>query len=184
MVAITLISLPFLPSVHAADTSLVQAQLNIDQTVRPVAMISQPQDADFQIDHSGKSTGAIGWDIWTSAPEGYKLVVSSDRTPAMQDSQAGASIGDMLGDPNTWNVGANDRRFGFSARGDQTLNRYGNGSQWRGFTGTRGIEISRHTGSSVALTRTWLRLASEFGAALPSNAHPVAHTTATAVPNL
>ncbi|MBC7644775.1 MAG: hypothetical protein H7123_06590 [Thermoleophilia bacterium] len=184
LVAIMLCALPFMPSVHAAGNSLVQSQINVDQKVRPAAMISQPQDAAFHAGRSGKSSGAIGWDIWTSSADGYKLVVSSDQTPAMQDRQADSSIGDMLADPAAWSVGSNERRFGFSARGVQALNRYGNGSQWRGFRGTRGIEISRHTGSSVALTRTWLRVASEFNSALPAGARPVAHVTATAVPNL
>ena len=185
LVAMALIAAPFLTATHAASNSpLVQAQVDVDQRVRAAAMISQPQDSDFHVATTGRSTGVVGWDIWTSSPDGYKLDVTSDQVPAMQDGRSSTTVGDLGIDLGPWSVGANDRRFGFSARGDQALNRFDNGTSWRGLTGTRGIEVARHTGGSVALTRTWVRLAAEMGSALPSGAHPTAHVTATAVPNL
>lgn len=179
--ALALMSVPFWPSSNAATSSV---PVTVDQEVRNTAMISRPVNGSFKADLDGKSNGKIDWVVYSSADEGFKLVVSSDRRPAMRDTKSSTSIADYGSSPKAWSVGSSDRRFGFSAQGDQALDAYGGGSKWRGFTGTRSIEIARRRKGPVALTTTSVMLASEMRRPLPSNAKPHATVVATVMQNL
>lgn len=184
-VAIACLSTPFMAgSTAAPHDPLLETGMTIDQRVRQSGLISYPLNAAFDVGRSGKSTGKIDWDVYSSSAQGFKLSISADGTPAMRDDAAGASIADYGASPSAWSVGAGDRRFGFSATGTEVLNGYDGGTKWRGFVGRRSIEVARRTGGAAAATRTTVKLAAEMNSALPAKAKPKAWIVATAMTNL
>lgn len=186
-VCIACIAAPFLPIVHAASgaggPAVVESGSNVDQKVLEAGIISNPLNGTFQGARSGTVNGSAQWDVYSTARGGIKLLVSSDRSPAMRDPQHGIDVPDAGATPDAWSVPAGERRFGLSANGSIALDRYASGRKWRGFAGTRGVEVARHSGA-IARTRTTVALRAEFRAALPDNARPGARVVATAVPNL
>ena len=158
--------------------------MTVDQTVNQAAVISMPLDGTFDINKNGLEIGSVDWEVYTSADEGFKLTVSSDGTPAMRDSAGGNSISDYRSDLASWSVAANDRRFGFSAKGDNALSGYGEGTKWRGFKGRRALEVARRRKGPISMTRTTVRLASEMRRALPASSKPHTSLTATAMKNI
>jgi hypothetical protein len=177
---------PLLPVVSAADgpsSSVVESGGTVDQRVLENGMISNPLNGSFGAATSGTVDGSLQWDLYTTAASGMKLVASTDRTPAMRDSKNGVDVADFGATPAEWSVGASDRRFGFTATGSMVLGRFSDGKLWRGFDGTRGVEVARRAGP-VGRLRTTLRMRAEFASALASDARPTANVVMTAVPNL
>jgi hypothetical protein len=184
--ALVLIATPLLPVGNAAPPVLERG-ITVDQRVKPTAMISMPIDGDFQISRSGKSTGSVKWDIYTTARQGYKLAVNSVATPALwDDSSNKETVGDYDAEPKAWAVGAGDRRFGFSATGTRVLSEYdaSGDKRWRGFNGKRPIEVARYRGGALPVSRTTVWLASEMRNPLPASARMNGLLVATAMVNL
>jgi len=166
------------------ERSVVESGGSVDQRVLQNGVISNPLNGSFGGGRDGIVNGSIQWDISTSANDGMKLVVSSDRAPAMRDPRSGADVADYAASgPEAWNIGANDRRFGFTAMGDLTLGRFDGGAKWRGFDGKHAVEVARRS-NPIARARSTVKLRAEFGQALPSGAKPTANVRATAVINL
>lgn len=182
LVAACLCVTPFIPGSQAG--SLYETGLSVDQEVKQTALISKPLSGRFDLKRSGRTSGEVNWDVYSSAGDGFKLVVSADGTPAMRDSVAGSYISDYSSALNTWSVLSGERRFGFSASGAKALGVYEQGKKFRGFAGGAAIEISRRREGPVAVTRTTLVLRSEFDSPLPSSARPRASITGTAMLNM
>ncbi|MCW2926768.1 MAG: hypothetical protein JWM86_736 [Thermoleophilia bacterium] len=181
-VCLACIAVPFLPAVHAAD-SVTEGGGVIDEKVGQGGMISNPINGTFERGRSGRVDGAIQWDTFTTGRDGLKLVISTDRKPAMRDAKNGVDVPDYGDTPSDWNVGGSDRRFGFSVLGGLSLARFDDGKKWRGFEGKRAIEVGRRS-NPIPITRTTIRLRAEFGTALQTDARPTANIRATAVANL
>jgi hypothetical protein len=169
----------------AADVQAPVAESggSVDQKVLQSGIMSFPLNGTFDKDRSGVANGSVQWDLYTTASDGMKLVLSSDRVPAMRDAQNGIDIPDEGAGPDGWSVGSGQRAFGFTVLGDLALGKFGDGTKWRGFDGKRAVEIGRK-GTLVGRTRTTVRLRAEFAQALPSDARPTANIRATAVANL
>ncbi len=184
-VCVACIAAPFLPAVNAADdgASVVESGGVVDQRVLAGGVISNPLNGKFEAGGSGTRDGSVSWDIFSTGADGLKLVISTDRSPAMRDTKNGVDVADYGSTPEAWSVGRSDRRFGLTAAGTLTLGRFGDGTKWRGFEGGRAIEVARRA-APIARTRTTIKLRAEFGASLPSGAQPSATIRATAVPNL
>jgi hypothetical protein len=185
-VCVACLCAPMLPSVLAADSpepSVVESGGAVDQKVLQAGVISNPLNGSFDTGASGKQSGSIQWDVYSSSPDGLKLLISTDRTPAMRDATHDVDVPDYGDTPSDWSVGANDRRFGFSVVGGIALSRFGDGTKWRGFDGKRPVEVARR-GAAMPVTRTTIKLQSEFGAALASDSKATANIRATAVLNL
>lgn len=184
-VCVACLAAPFLPSSSAADegSAVVESASVIDQRVLSGGVISNPLNGTFDAGGSGKHAGSVAWDVWGTGSDGLKLIVSTDRSPAMRDAKNGIDVPDYGSTPESWSVGANDRRFGMSVAGSLSLGRFGDGTKWRGFEGGRAIEASRRA-APTPRTRTTIKLQAEFGASLPAGARPTATIRATAVPNL
>lgn len=181
IVAVALCAAPFVATTQA---SLVDVPIVVDQKVRESAVVSKPLQGNFDSDRSGKSVGKLDWEVYTSAGEGFKLTVATDKEPAFRDSGSTAKVDDYSSTPVPWSVGAGERKFGFSAEGDRALGVYDQGTKWRGFNGTRGIEVARRRTGPARMTRTTIWLTSEMRNPLPSDANPEAFVTATASVNL
>lgn len=183
-VCVACIGVPLIPIVSAAQSSgsVVESGGTVDQRVLEAGMISNPIRGSFEAGGSGVRDGSISWDLYSTASGGMKLLASSDRTPAMRDSQNGVDIADQSASVGPWSVSGSDRKFGFTAVGDMTLRGFNEGRHWRGFEGQRGVEIARK-GSPIGRVRTTVRLRAEFGSSLASNARPSANILVTAVPN-
>lgn len=177
---------PLMPTSRAAessDSSVIESGSTVDQVVSPGVTISDPLNSWFQGDVSGVANGAVGWEISSNAVKGAKLAVSATRTPAMRDPQNGVEIDDYAASPSGWSVSGDERRFGFSAVGSIALDRYGDGSKWRGFAGRRSIEVGRK-GTLLPPTRTTVKLVAEYSSPLKSDARPGAVVEATVMGNL
>lgn len=172
------------PFIATGSASLSDVPVNVNQKVAESTLISKPLDGKFDVKLSGRSTGSIDWDVYTSSTEGFKLSVSASTEPAMTDTTRGAVIGDLSSSFKPWSVAAGERRFGFSATGDQAKSSFANGDNWRGFTGRKSIELGRRKTGPVKLTRTTLLLSSEMRAALPAGATPRVTITGTTSVNL
>ncbi len=186
-VCVACVCAPLLPIVHAADSasnpSVVESGGTVDQRVLENGMISNPLNGAFESGTSGRVDGSVQWDAYTTSASGLKLVVSSDRTPAMRDAQGGVDVPDYSATPTAWSVSDGDRRFGFTVTGDMTLGSLSNGPLWRGFTGAKGVEVARKA-APFGRTRTTLLLRAALASRLGSDARPTANITMTAVPNL
>ncbi|MCW2920919.1 MAG: hypothetical protein JWL76_793 [Thermoleophilia bacterium] len=184
-VCVACLSAPFLSSSSAADdgSAVVESAGVIDQRVLAGGVISNPLNGTFDAGGSGKHGGSVSWDLWGTGTDGLKLIVSTNRSPAMRDAKNGIDVADYGSTPETWSVGANDRRFGMTVVGSLSLGRFGDGTKWRGFDGGRAIEAARRA-APTPRTRTTIKLQAEFGSALPAGARPTATIRATAVPNL
>lgn len=182
LVAMCLCASPFIPRSHAGNLS--ETGVKVDQKVKQTALITKPLSGRFDYSRSGVSTGQVSWDVYSSAGEGFKLVVSTDGTPAMRDSAAGSVINDFSTSLSGWSVGGGDRRFGFSSTGDAAISSYESGTRYRGFQGAQGLEIARRRKGPIAVTRTTLKLRGEFTNPLPSNARPKVLVIGTAMLNL
>jgi hypothetical protein len=182
LVAVGLCAAPFVP---AGTASFVETPVTVDQRVKAMSLISMPQDGAFTPKRSGRAQGSVAWDVYTSDSRGFKLVVSSPRSPAMRETRSGTNIADY-GDPRGWAVGRKGRAFGFSATGSQALSGYSGGKLWRGFKGQRGIEIARRRQGATPVTKTTLKLTSEMGedAKFPADARLSASVTATVLVNI
>jgi hypothetical protein len=180
-VCVACVAAPALPFVHAQD-SVVESGGSVDQRVLEGGVISNPLNGSFESGGAGIRDGSIQWDVYTTAARGMKLVVSSDRTPAMRDAANGVDVADYGSTPSSWSVSGSDRRFGMSAVGPMALSAFEDGRKWRGFSGRSGIEVARR-GAPTGRTRTTLRLRAQFASSLGSNARPTATVYATAVPN-
>lgn len=165
LVAAALCCAPFVQAVYAG--SMVDVPVTVDQQVREITMISKP-DGAFNVDNSGRSTGKIAWDVYTSFGMGFQLSVRTDAVPALRDEKGKATILDYSENLSAWNVSNGERRFGFSVKGAQSLSIYDKGSLYRGFDGDRPIQISRRRGGPIGNTETDLMLSSEFDEPLPS----------------
>jgi hypothetical protein len=184
-VCIACLAAPFLSTTNAADAgdAVVESSSVIDQKVLAGGVISNPLNGAFEAGGSGTRDGSVSWDVWGTGSDGLKLVVSTNRSPAMRDGKNGIDIADYGSTPETWSVGATERRFGMTVVGTLSLGRFGDGSKWRGFDGGRAIEASRRA-APTPRTRTTIKLRAQFGSALPTDARPSATIRATAVPNL
>lgn len=186
-VCVACVAAPLLPVVNAADSgpppAVVESGSSVDQRVLESGIISNPLNGSFESGTRGQVDGQLQWDLYSTAVGGMKLLVSTDRDPAMRDSKNGVDIGDYGSSYTSWNVSDSDRRFGVSARGDITLSRWDDGRKFRGLSGTRPIEVARR-GAPVGRERTTLRMRAEFGRALDSDARPTVNIFMTAVPNL
>jgi hypothetical protein len=188
-VCVACVCAPLLPVVNAAtrsdgaNGSVVESGGSVDQRVVAGGIISNPLNGSFESGGTGTVDGSVQWDMYTTARGGMKLVLSSDRTPAMRDSANGIDVGDMSSAADTWSVGNGDRRFGISVVGGLALSRFDDGRKWRGLEGKRAVEVARR-GGPIAQTRTTVKLRAQFAASLPANARPTVNLRATAVPNL
>ncbi len=174
---------PFIAVGNAADGPVFETPISVDQVVHPAAVISQPLSPAFTLIRDGRATGTVTWSVSTSDGNGFKLVLSSTTTPAMQGTGS-ATVADYSDQPSEWDVSGQERAFGFSVSGSRARSMFGNGTKWRGFDGKRGIEIARRRGSASEPVTTTVRLATEMGAALPAAADPQAHILATTVANI
>lgn len=188
-VCVACVGAPLLPIVNAATRSdgasgvVMESGGSVDQRVVGGGMISNPLNGSFESGGSGMVDGSFQWDMYSTARGGMKLVLSSDRSPAMRDSANGIDIGDLSSTADTWSVDNGDRRFGISAVGGLALSRFDDGRKWQGLEGKRAVEVARR-GGPIAKTRTTVRLRAQFTASLPANARPTLNLRATAVPNL
>lgn len=182
-VCVMCVAVPFIASSQAENRAQVEVGGDVDQRVAESGMISNPIAGTFAAGGTGIVDGSIQWDVFTTSTSGMKLTVSSDRTPALRDTQNGIDIADYDADPKPWDVSGSARRFGFTVQGDMALARFGGGDKWRGFAGSDSIEVARRK-SPLPATRTIVRLRGDFGSSLPSNARPTANILATAVVNL
>ena len=184
-VCVACVAAPLLPLSIAADNpASVESGGVVDQRVLAGGVISNPLNATFEGGGgAGQHDGSVSWDVWGTGSDGLKLVLSSERSPAMRDGQNGIDIADYGSTPEAWSVGGSDRRFGWTVVGTLTLGRYGDGSKWRGFDGGRAVEVARRA-APTPRTRTTVKLKAEFGSALPADARPAATIRATAVPNI
>jgi hypothetical protein len=179
-VSVACICAPLLSSGFAATTSnpaVVESGGTVDQRVKQAGWISNPLSTTMEAGGSGTLDGSVTWSQFTTGKKGAKLVVSADSSPAM-----GPDVPDYGATPSAWSVSGSDRRFGFTALGAISLDRFGDGTKWRGFDGKSGIEVARR-GANFGAARTTIKLRAEFGASLGS-ARPTANIRATAVPNL
>lgn len=184
LVCIACVCAPFLATTTAAPVApVINSSGTVDQRVLQSGIISNPINGSFGAGRSGRVDGAVSWDMYTTSIDGLKLLLASDRTPAMRDAQNGVDIADYAATPGEWSVAAGDRRFGFSVVGALGLDRFGSGARWRGLEGRRSVETARRR-STIARTRTTIKLRAEFSSALGSDARATANLTATAVPNL
>jgi len=186
-VCVACVAAPLLPIVHAAssnDRSVVESTATVDQRVAQHGTISDPLDGSFSDSSNGIANGAVSWEIYSTSAEGMKLVLSSDRSPALRDARNGIDVPDYTSSIGDWSVGSGDRRFGFSVLGDMSLEkRYDQGRNWRGFDGKRSVEVARRAGAFGA-TRTTVKLRAEYGSALPADARATANIRMTGVLNL
>lgn len=181
-VCMACIAAPFVAMSQAEERPQAELGGDVDQTVGQSGMLSYPIAGTFQAGGSGTVDGSIQWDLFSTATDGMKLTVSSDRTPALRDAQNGIDIADYASEPQPWSVAGSARRFGFTVQGDLSLSRF-SGDKWRGFDGGTSVEAGRKR-APIPQTRTMVKLRGEFGAALPSDARPTANIYATAVVNL
>lgn len=181
-VCVACVCAPALPAVFAA-APLVESGGTVDQRVLQTGWISNPLDGTFESGRSGTQDGSIAWSQYTSGRKGSKLLLSSVADPAMKDTDNNVEIPDYGSTPGAWSVSGSDRRFGFTVLGTLGLSRFGDGTKWRGFDGTRSVEVARR-GAAFSSTRTTIKLRAEFSSALASDAKPSAEIYATAVPNL
>jgi hypothetical protein len=182
-VCVACLVVPLAAVSQAEERSQVEQGGNVDQKVAESGMISNPLNGSFAAGGSGVVNGQIQWDIYTTSPQGMKLTVSADRTPALRDAANSIDIPDYSTDPKAWDVASGARSFGFTVQGDIALGRYDGGDKWRGFTGGTSVEVARKK-AALPATRTTVKLRAEFGAALPSGARPTANLVGTAVVNL
>ncbi len=185
LVSAACVAAPFLPAVNAASgpgPSLVESGGTVDQRVLSTGMISSPIGLTFPNGNSGKLDGRVHWDTYTTARTGMKLVIASDRKPAMRDAANGVDVPDAASRVGTWSVTSGGRTFGFGVTGAMALPVYG-GDVWRGFEGTRSIEVARKT-SPLPITRTTVLLRAQLDTPLASNARLTARINGTGVPNL
>lgn len=178
-----LVGAPFVASSSALESSITENTVDADLSVPQVGIISSPIKGSFPAGKSGIVDGSVSWEIYSSASNGMKLVVSSTRSPALRDEANNIDVADFSATPGGWSVAGTDRKFGFSAVGALVLARYNDGGGWRGFDGANGIEVARK-GGVIPRTLTTVKLRGEYGAALPSDARPSASVAATAVVNL
>jgi hypothetical protein len=184
-VVLTAVVLCTWPLLGVGSAAVATQQLHVDQKVRQAVSITKPLDGAFVASKTGRANGSVSWEASTTNETGYKLVVSSDGTPALRDAAGNADVADMSWTPGAWSVGSSDRRFGFSATGDDADNEYGgNGDRWRGFRGRKTTEVARNRSGARPMTRTRVKLASEMGLDLPSSSNPEATVVATAMVNL
>ena len=176
---------PFLPMVSAANQgpAVVESGGTVDQRVAAGGVISNPLNGAFEAGGSGTRDGSVSWDVFTTGADGLKLVVSSNRSPAMRDTKNDMDVADYGATPEAWSIAGGDRRFGMTVAGALSLGRYSDGTKWRGMEGTRGVEAARRA-APTARTRTTVKLRAQFDASLPAGARPSATIRATAVPNL
>lgn len=167
----------------APQSSVVESGGNVDEKVLQSGIISNPLNGSFERGRSGKVDGAVQWDVYSTSAVGLKLLVSSDRRPAMRDAKHGVDIADAGSTLAAWGDEAGDRRFGFAIVGNLALDRFDNGAKWRGFNGTRPIEVGRRV-ATIPMTRTTVKLRAELGDGLADDAQPTANIDATAVTNL
>lgn len=184
-VCVACVAAPTLPVVHAArsGSSIVESGATVDQRVLPTGVLSSPINGTFEKGTSGTLDGSVQWDMYSSAKNGMKLLISADRTPALRDAGSGTTVADYRATPSRWSVTGANRRFGFSVTGPASLSRFGEGAKWRGFDGSRAIEIARRS-EVVPQTRTTVRLRAELGAPMATSARLTAGIRATAVTNL
>ena len=182
-VCVACVCAPMLPIVNAASPSVVESGGSVNQKVLQGGIISNPLNGSFESGRSGVLDGSVQWDLYSTAREGMKLMVSSDRSPAMRDAESSTDVTDYASTLEAWSVDSNANRFGMTAMGGLTLGRFDGGRKWRGFSGKKQIEVGRR-GSPNAKTRTTIKLRAELGAGLPANARPTANIRATAVLNL
>jgi hypothetical protein len=185
VVALTSLVLCTWPFLGASSASLVQQQVHVDQRVRPSVSITRPIDGAFTARRSGRSSGEVDWGASTTSLTGYKLVVSSDSSPALRDAAgSGSSVADMPWTPAAWSVSGSDRRFGFTAKGDDAVGAYSGGARWRGFRGGKTTEAARDRNGARPMTMTEVLLSAEMGSTLPTSSNPEATVVATALANL
>ncbi|MCW2961667.1 MAG: hypothetical protein JWM25_1157 [Thermoleophilia bacterium] len=179
------VAAPALSIGYAADVQapVSESGSSVDQKVLQSGILSQPLNGTFSNDTSGVVNGSVQWDLYSSSANGMKLLLSTDRSPAMRDAQNGIDVADLADEPKAWDVADNQRGFGFTVVGDFALNRFEDGARWRGFDGKRGVEVARKK-TAAPRTRTTVRLRAEFDQALPANARPTANIRATAVAQL
>lgn len=180
LVAVALCTAPF---VGQGLASVSDTPIAVDQVVLENVLISQPLNGAFALRGSGRSTGGVEWDVYTSSERGYKLVVATSSRPALFDAKRGAGVPDLGGKLQRWTDSSARRRFGFTARGAHAMTPFGSGTRWRGFDGARGLEVARHTAASSS-TRTSVQVSAELRSPLPAGTRPTAHVFATAVGNL
>lgn len=183
--AIVLIATPFAPGLNAASPVL-ERSVSVDQRVKPTAVISLPFDGNFQVPRTGRSIGSVKWNVYTTAQQGYKLVISTTSKPALRDTNGSQRVDDFGRRIGDWSVPAGERRFGFSAAGDRAIDSYSSGSQrqWRGFDGTLPAEIARFRSGALPASTTTLWLTAEMKRSLPASARMRGAVIATALTNL
>jgi hypothetical protein len=174
-----------LPIAGAANGSkpLIEDGATVDSRVAQAGMISNPLNGSFERTTSGRADGSVQWDMYTTSPQGLKLVVSTTRSPAMRDEASGIDVPDLTGGIDEWRVPAGGRTFGISASGKVTMSPFADGTRWRGLNGRDPVEVARRA-AAMPMTRTTVRLRAQYDRALPSSGTPSANIVATAVPNL
>ena len=180
---IALLVSPLLSWASAAPP-VAERSMTVDQRVASSAMISYPLAPDFHVGASGKSVGSVRWDVYTSAQRGYKLALSSDRSPALQGS--GCVMNDIGSSPADWSISAGEWGFGISASGEKALSAYQTGNdvrQWRGLNGKRPVEVARYRSGASESVRTTVWLAAENNSSA-NCADAKVHLAATAFANL
>lgn len=186
-VCVACVAAPLLPVTFAASAvggTVLESSGVVDQKVAQTGVISKPLNGRFGSGTSGTVDGQVQWEVYSSAASGIKLLLSTDRDPAMRDATSGVDIPDTSSTAAPWSVGSGARAFGFTAFGGvASISRFDGGQAWRGFEGTRSVEVGRRT-APLGRSRTTVRLRAEFGAPLASNARPTATIRATEVVNL
>lgn len=182
-ICVACVCAPLLPIVNAASPSVVESGGTINQKVMQGGVISNPLNGKFERGVAGTLDGSVQWDLYSTAKDGMKLSLSSDRTPAMRDAKNGVDVADYGAAPSGWSVSGSNNRFGMTAVGGLVLGRFADGGKWRGFDGSKPVEIARR-GAPIPQTRTTVKLRAELGSALASDARPTANVRATAVLNL
>lgn len=175
-VCVACLCAPMLASTFAAtNPSVVESGGTVDQRVKQAGWISNPLNLTMENGSCGKLDGSVSWSQFTTGRKGAKLAVSADSKPAMD------GVEDYTTNPSAWNVGSGEKRFGFTALGAISLNRFDDGKSWRGFEGKRSVEVARR-GTAFSAAVTTVKLRAECGSGGP--ARPAANIRGTAVPNL
>jgi hypothetical protein len=182
-VCMAMVAAPFIAISHAVEAPISENTVDTDVKLPQFGLLSLPINGSYAATRSGRVDGSVSWDMYTSTSNGMKLVVSADRAPALRDSQNGVDIADAGATPAAWTVASGERKFGVSAIGAYTLARFDDGTAFRGFAGTTGVEVARKGGIFPA-TRTVVKLRGEYGTALATDAKVTTNLIGTAVVNL
>lgn len=130
-----------------------EATDSVDVTVNVISSISidSPSNIDLSpdIEETGTATGSVTWNVKTNNSDGWKLELSADTNPAMQDgANSFANYTEVVSStPEAWLVDSADSEFGFNASGDYAESKF-SGSKYMGFNGLTKTQVASRAAPS------------------------------------